>query len=393
MRNLDLSGQSENTKAAIGRMMELYGDDMYKWIAELYDAETGGFYYSLSARDNDGFLPDVESTAQILNGMSNLGLFEEYDGNIRSALDEKMRENIIRFVRSLQDEDGFFYHKQWGKDIPVMRRGRDLDWSISLLNALGAEPIYPTAGTRIKSGKDVPEHLTSPDAFLAYARSHKQYIAGNMHHFVHVMNAQQTEICAAGLLPTLFDFLESEQRAETGLWGEGVNYNSVTALMKASLIYKYGKRRLCYPERALQSCIDVILSDETATRIVDITNPWVALINLISALKESGDIALADGFLEKIRDKSAQMIDKTTEKLKIYSQPYKTFSFLPEYTNPVSQNVPVALENEREGDVNATVICYNGAKRILTLIGVESPNFFDRNDYAEFLKLVNKNKG
>ena len=204
------------------------------------------------------------------------------------------------------------------------------------------------------------------------------------------MNAQQYEIKGAGLLPTLFEFLENEQKPDTGLWGDGKNYNSVTALMKATLIYQFDKRLMNYAERALDSCMEVVVSAEPATRLVDLTNPWVAMINLVSMVRKSGNGELADSFLVKIRSRAPQLIDSTTEKLKVYSQPGQTFSFLPEYTNPVSQNVPVALKFEREGDINATLICYNGAKRILTLLGVESPEFYGDAEYGDFLKIVSE---
>ena len=41
-------------------------EKLIRWWAGLYDPEIGGFYYSNSARDNAGFLPDMESTYQIL---------------------------------------------------------------------------------------------------------------------------------------------------------------------------------------------------------------------------------------------------------------------------------------------------------------------------------------
>jgi hypothetical protein len=36
------------------------------WLANLYDTEIGGFYYSNSARDNEPFRPDLESTFQTI---------------------------------------------------------------------------------------------------------------------------------------------------------------------------------------------------------------------------------------------------------------------------------------------------------------------------------------
>ena len=86
MRELDFSSQSKETVLALGNLLDLYGDEMYRWLARLYDPKIGGFYYSNSARDYEGFLPDVESTAQALYAMGNNGLFERFGGSLRDAL-------------------------------------------------------------------------------------------------------------------------------------------------------------------------------------------------------------------------------------------------------------------------------------------------------------------
>lgn len=391
MKKLDFSGQSSECVGAIRDLFDMYGDGMYKWLACLYDPSVGGFYYSNSARDYEGFLPDVESTAQALYAMGNHGLFEKYGGNYKDALPEAMRLGIIDFTRSLQAEDGYFYHPQWGSEIPRMRRGRDLSWGIDLLKNLGSEPKYPTAQEQIKSGKiSAPAHLASKEAFIEHLYSRPEYLTKYANHLIHEMNAQQIEIKGVGLLPTLFEFLEREQHPETGLWGDGINYNAVTALMKATLIYKFDKRIINYPTVALDSCIDVVLSDELAGRLVDITNPWVAMINLVDMVRHAGDGTLAESLLARIKAAAPALIRSTAEKLAIYSQPSQTFSFLPEYTNPVSQNVPVALKNEREGDVNATAISYNGVRRILTLIGVEDTQMYGDDEYRDFLRIVSE---
>ena len=45
---------------------EINGEVLCEWLANLYDSEQGGFYYSASARDYEGFLPDIESTKQAI---------------------------------------------------------------------------------------------------------------------------------------------------------------------------------------------------------------------------------------------------------------------------------------------------------------------------------------
>ena len=52
---------------ALRMVYSLYDERLYYLIANLYDPAVGGFYYSVSARDNYGYLPDIESTVQALN--------------------------------------------------------------------------------------------------------------------------------------------------------------------------------------------------------------------------------------------------------------------------------------------------------------------------------------
>ena len=54
----------------------IYSDDLPEWLAGLYDHGIGGFYYSNSARDNEPFLPDIESTNQALNLLLNTGMMK-----------------------------------------------------------------------------------------------------------------------------------------------------------------------------------------------------------------------------------------------------------------------------------------------------------------------------
>ena len=58
------------------------------WAARLLDPEIGGFYYSNSARDNEGFLPDVESTTQLVGVLSGAD-FGKY-GSADNAFPEQM---------------------------------------------------------------------------------------------------------------------------------------------------------------------------------------------------------------------------------------------------------------------------------------------------------------
>ena len=130
--------------------------DVADWLAGLFDAEYGGFYYSESARDNEqveydnnfyDLLPDIESTAQALGIIGSSGMISEFE-NVNAALPEWMRNAIVKFIKERQDPNGYFYHPQWTKamvDDQYSRRGRDLGSAIGILDMFGARPTYDTS--------------------------------------------------------------------------------------------------------------------------------------------------------------------------------------------------------------------------------------------------------
>ena len=109
----------EKVSKELKRADNLCGKSVLTWLAGLYDAKSGGFYYSNSARDTEGFLPDLESTYQAiyllqLGGMYKTGPVPE------SIMPGEIQEGLVKFAYELQDEsDGYFYHPQWGKNITI----------------------------------------------------------------------------------------------------------------------------------------------------------------------------------------------------------------------------------------------------------------------------------
>ena len=101
---------------ALKEWHSLYTDEVVEWLAGLYDARIGGWYYSESARDNDmveyraktyDLLPDVESTNQALNFLQSAGMVDDFGASYATALPDWMKKDIGSWVYNLQDEDGF----------------------------------------------------------------------------------------------------------------------------------------------------------------------------------------------------------------------------------------------------------------------------------------------
>ena len=150
MRNLDsfYKGITEKfnkeTAEAAKEFMSLYDDGIYKWLGSLWDREIGGFYYSVSARDNEFvtvngkqvlLLPDIESTDQAFGSLVTDGIVSKM-----SDFPTKMKDKAVKFITSCQDpEDGYFYHEHWGKKIGV---SRDFIRDIYLSNTNNSKSMF-----------------------------------------------------------------------------------------------------------------------------------------------------------------------------------------------------------------------------------------------------------
>ena len=142
---LEEVGGKELTEA-IKTLYSLYSEDILDWMADLYDPGVGGFYASIPGRDGACFGPDIQSTMQIMNFIVNSGLASIAGGTLREIIPTDMQHRMIYFAKSLQDpENGYFYHKQWGRagtDSKLSRRGRDIGWATGLLSTFGSAPTY-----------------------------------------------------------------------------------------------------------------------------------------------------------------------------------------------------------------------------------------------------------
>ena len=136
--------------AELKNLLSLYDEGLYILMSELYDHEIGGFYYSLSARDTEGFLPDLESTKQVLNSVFSLGLRDE-ELPLSEVIPVEIVGRIADFAKSLQAPDGYFYHPQWGEKISDTRKQKDEVWAINILKSFSCEPKYPIPADRWKN--------------------------------------------------------------------------------------------------------------------------------------------------------------------------------------------------------------------------------------------------
>lgn len=421
------------------------------WFAGLYDPEIGGYYYSNSARDNDQFKPDAESTSQALGFISASGLAMCYDSFYGTAIPDVMKAEIISFIKPMQDPNGFFYHKQWTKeatDANIPRRSRDLGSCVSILRCLGSAPTYDTptgvkgdgllvdgtpvsrefltpsiygASLKIAASKVIlsasyAPHLENDATFRAYLDKLLQDYSSGLH-FYFIGNQLTSEMAQIverdrqlaeegadySLVKILIEWLNSHQNPENGLWESETNYLGVNGLLKISGIYSSAKVEMPNADKAAISAINAITSNENVGAVVDIYNTWFAVRNVFNNMSEYGKPMEVDGAMltakERVEAMRASIIENadvyikaTHDKLALFKKQDGSFSYTQNMTSPYSQSMPVALP-VNEGDVNATVICTHGTTSLmLEVLKLPVPPILTEADRLMYMHLIQQNR-
>ncbi|MBO5316167.1 MAG: hypothetical protein J6B48_07055 [Clostridia bacterium] len=413
----------EEAVAALKNLFNLYTDDLYKWMVDLYDADIGGFYACNSGRNTEGFLPDIQNTAQIINFLSNAGLTVGYK-NIREAVPEEIGKQILEYAQSLQSaENGYFYHPQWGKDITTARLGRDLGWATSMIATFGGTPLYdtpngvkgslgapgqnaPTAHLTSKlsvsqvtavskivaaSTASLPSYLKSIDAWDTYLR--ELNIPYNSYHAGNNLDAQSDQIKFAGqeYVDHLINYLDSIQNARTGLWesddSENDDYFAVNGLMKLCAVYNYFGKIIPNAEAALGSCMTVMLKPDGDTYVCSIYNPWITIYYvLLSAERTEGEAGVAR-LRNVVLSRAAELIEATTKKIADYRLDDGAFATYGRDAAPVNMLTGsiTGCARDPESDVDATCISSSGLVRnIFRVLGCKEVKLYDNVDYVVF---------
>ena len=381
----------EAAVAETRKIYEMFDERMLIWYAGLWEPEIGGFYFSNSARDHEGFLPDLESTNQALNFIvTQCDLDPENDKNI-TKIPRRFADKMCAFSYGLQDEDGYFYHPQWGKNITATRRGRDMMAAWRLIEPLGVKCKYLRPTQRPKTdapAPTLPEFLHSTESFREWLNA--QNIETRSYPFGHYINSTCGQIISCGeeYVKLLVEYLREKQNPDNGLWEPEVNYDSVSGLMKLGMCYPNLNATLPYPERSFESARAALRSDQPVTFSCEFYNAWAAMQTSLHSMERSGDEALAEKYRRRLRDEAAEMIRITGEKIAMCRVSDGSFAYFTESsgkTCPRSQGALVARDDVREGDINGNG-CSTKAPltHMFHAFGVEMPPMFCRED-ADFL--------
>lgn len=442
--NLAKKHGAETAKAmtdALKSYYSMYLDDLVDWFANLYDPAVGGFYFSNSGRNSEGYLPDLESTYQTLGFLTSSGITSD----LNSFLSDRIKGELVAFVKGLQDPtNGYFYHPQWGKaltDKYPARLGRDLGHATNLLKIFGQKPTYDApngvAGEmplgaapasfltgRLSSSSasavskvvlvageesGVPSHLLNEENFRKYLASYDAKIKDDAYWVGNEFESQATQIvnrdkvlAARGetysLCQIAADWFTSHQDPETGLWEpyEGNEYDCVNGILKISSAYNKMGKPVPQAEKLLDYAIVAITADFDPHHVCCVLNTWYAITVLtenVAAYYEN-----ADAIIEKVEktcvENYPEMVIATRNKFSLFMKTDGAskggFSYFQNKTSNTSQGLPVALDNVNEADVNSSYICSSGVTwHLFNIIGEDMIDMYTATDGMRFNKIIN----
>lgn len=418
------------------------GRSIVRWLANLYDPEIGGFYYSNSARDFEPFRPDIESTNFAINILQGNGAIKYRSEDLPAEFLKK----IIAFIKSLQcPDDGYFYHPQWPQgreNLQTDRYGRDMSKACELIASIQLDEDgsgvkrrqYPNycvpgylqcarhAGTdehcvfcseekksdNVAPAKPRANHpdYSSEEAFLAWVTAYNggesvKDNSGNAHN----LEAIRYEIYGKGYLHTLLDYLDrieeeifDEQIAAgvtpTGVFQREVNYRAVWAFYKYTALYTLDPER---PRAVKQKFIPYILDtyikvinmpSDGNYQINDVMNQWIGIQRLIGMAKKHYGDDEAEMIYAKVRESAPSLILNTIEKLKSFKVEDGSFAFNPDGTTLARIYGTPVSHGGREGDVNSTLLALNTYRCMFQCMGYTPVQLFDESDKDVFNEIV-----
>ena len=417
--------------AALKDYYSVYDSNVLMWLADLYDRDTGGFYYSNSGRNTIGYGPDIESTRQALTILENSGILG--GRTLDDALPDWMGDQIGRWVKGLQNENGFFYHPQWAfEEHTSSRLSRDLPQALELLSYFGYKPTYDAIGGTKGDGlladgtpvgakatgalrsntagrvsiivpanaSQYPAHLQTTDAFRKYLEeeipiNEEPYRMGNQ------LATQAPVIIARGkeYRDILIDFLDSKQNPRTGFWTlDGIKYadgdwEGINGFLKISAVYNLCGAPIRNAMNVAESCFDVLMTADFHTfgSVCYVYNPWYSIENVRDNIVNysGGDLTEYNALRQKILERAPEAIARTRECIQLFMKDDGSASFGQTSTAATSVGMRVAVNGTNEGDVNATLInLFGSLNHLMGVLGYDWIKPFGTAEYMMFVKRV-----
>ena len=383
-----------------------------QWVASLYDAATGGFYISESARDTAGFGPDIESTYYGICYPGTMGMAEMFGGNWWEVWPEDLLMKTANWIYSLQDADGYYYVPQWPKSYIEanglqVRITRDKGSADTILNRAGIKAKYTSAfagnsyladylgesaavavSKAVYSASELLEQYESVENFKKYLadlekelngisdadRAGKFYLWGS--YFQSTTGLMNDE-----MKTLMVEFFDKHQNPENGVWSEDLHYASTDAIHKICSTYTKVNAEIKYAEKIFDSVLEILawdVDDHPVSTTVGIYNVWSCFSYIYENITKCSNATAAE---KEARCDALRMLvfSGTADAINAaYDQLYDfrvwedgSFHTFREHSVITAHGCPASVPHTKEGDIGGYLIAaYDMPHYILDALGL-----------------------
>lgn len=323
------------------------------WLVSMYDAESGGMYYSASSRDNAQFEPDIESTTQTISLLQNLGLISIDESGV-ADIPEWFAAGAVRFLQSRQDEaDGYFYDPIYREIGKKAKKERNTNFSVEALATLGTTPLYPTPAQRISqavNNDDNDQSMYSTKEGLVEWLEHIYATCPNSYYWGSELAVARPMIIAAGLLDTTVEWLKEKQNARNGTWEKDFDMTAVNGVLKIRGYFNKNTEDYPHYDTYVKNTVEFTKVFEP-THAAYVWNPVGSVKRIMETLTAEPSSEIK-GLIE---DGVADMIANVIVQMRKFRQPDGGFGYSQKGSSARSNGVTVSL-GLPEGDVNALAL-------------------------------------
>lgn len=243
---VEVSELPQEEQEALAKLDRLY-DGLDKWYANLYHHEDGGFYMTMSGRDDPEIECGLEMTFFALSGILNYS-------DARATFPDSVKKRFIEYIIERQDpKTGLFIDKQGLVNDREIARNQSTvlgwvnTWKIDLPYEHPSQKAQAGTTTEATDTTVMPTYMNSTDSYLKWIESwdwdNNSWTAGDQVGMSLVFVDYLPEDQREEYKKVLFDWLEKRQDPVTGYWSPNINFNSVSGAFKVgNTLNKYGMK-------------------------------------------------------------------------------------------------------------------------------------------------------
>ena len=356
---------SEEQQAALAQFEELF-ERLDVWYANLYHHEDGGFYMTMSGRDDPAMECGLEMTFYALNGVRTYS-------DAWADLPEHVKQRFIDYIIERQDPaTGMFIDHQG----PVNDRetARNQNCVMGWVNSWQIDLPYEHPSQRAESGGStsatdtsvMPEYMASVSSYIEWVESwdwdRNSWTAGDQTQqslsYLNYLPKDQYEQYRSALL----NWLAERQFDDTGFWAPTVDFNSVSGAFKVGLIYQELDEQIPDAEKVMEttiSCMETVYPD----RAHYVRNP-ISLLQQIAAYSPE--------YAARIQQAIVDNMENICGWMEQFLAPDGGFAMY--HGRSMSNFGGIYSSHELwEGDVDSTLMILIARKGVYNLMGVNAP--------------------